>query len=172
VYLPFWIFDGVVDVCWSFGDGVVLPEVVEHRIFENLFFPAVEVPEPAVLQRLCPFDLDRRQAYDPRLPREWPVRVYDWPAEILAGRARDLMLGLAKLQVAEKETLPPGAAPEGRAPSLWVHDVVCRLVLLPVWVALMERRGKHLLALINGQTGRLAFSAMFSRDSHDGGREA
>jgi hypothetical protein len=173
-YVPFWVFDGLVEVCWSFGDGTVLPEVAEHLRFENLVSPAVEAPDSTVLQRLYPFDLDRREAYDPHLLEEWTVRIQDRPAEVAADGARDLMLGLTKLQVnAAEQAMPsPGAAVGGRAPALWVQDTTYELVLLPVWTAWMERRGKHLLALINGQTGKLTFSQMPDCGSGDGGARA
>jgi predicted RNA-binding Zn-ribbon protein involved in translation (DUF1610 family) len=176
LYLPFWVFDGTVEICWVFGDGVVVPEVTEHQEFKALLFPGVDSPSSHTLQRLYPFDQEGWEPYELHVLGEWPVRISNVEVEVAADRARDLMLGLAKLQVqlqsratATREKASSEAAEGERPPTFRVLDTTYRSLLVPVWVAVMERKGKQLLALVNGQSGRVVFGPALSegRDQHD-----
>jgi predicted RNA-binding Zn-ribbon protein involved in translation (DUF1610 family) len=179
LYLPFWVFDGTVEICWVFGDGVVFPEVAEHQEFADLLFPGVDSPSSHFLQRLYPFDLEAKEPYELLVAEEWPVRINNVEVEVAADRARDLMLGLAKLQVQLKpkangtrQKASSEAAGGGRPPTFRVLDTSYRLVLVPVWVAVMERQGNQLLALVNGQSGRVVFSPALCDSADQLGRQA
>ncbi len=162
-YLPFWAFDGVVQVRRPSEDGLTPPQIAEERGFEHVLFPGVEIPESWLLERLYPFDLAALRPYEPSSVADPPARLYNLDAGAGADRARSLMLGLARLRTdlqskaTAKTAVISGHAGPGRPPTFQVGDITYRLVLLPVWAARLERQDRHLLALVNGQTGRVTF---------------
>jgi len=163
VYLPFWVFDGIVEVrAWTAGgfdqpapSGGATP-TADMMVFDNLLFSAVKVPPPAFLGRTFPFELEALVPYEPRLLADWPAALYHLDVEVAVEDAYDAMIALARRRVR------PLAAPESSGyahlrRSFQVSSTTYQLVLLPAWVALVQYEDKRSLALVNGQTGKVAF---------------
>ena len=113
VYLPFWVFDGFVEVRtrrFVVRDGLMSSTVpTESRdvlAFNNLLSPGVVVPAPSLLRRLLPFALHALVAYEPRLLADWRAALYKRDVEVVAGEAHAAMMSLARARVG-----PPWEAP-------------------------------------------------------------
>ncbi len=172
-YLPFWVFDGIVEA-YRFTQSIVTTskESLGLSTFENLIFPASDVPPPALVSRIYPFELQALVPYDPRFLASWPARLYNRDVELVSEAARNSMAGLARQQTAL--TLPPvstrqrsasrerfGVPDTGNMPqiSYQVVGTTYQLILLPVWLARLEGEDGISLALVNGQSGQVAFES-------------
>jgi len=169
VYLPFWVFDGFVEVrTWTTGEfdqpappGGAAPSA-DLMMFDNLLFPGVLVPTPASLRRTFPFDLRTLVPYEPRLLADWPAMLYHLDVERVAEDACETMIKLARRRAG-----PLIAESSGRnhlRRSFQVTSATYQLVLLPVWMAILRSRDKRRLGLVNGQTGRVAFGPLLLSD--------
>lgn len=168
VYLPYWVFDGVVEVQVRRvrDDGSLSTGPLNHRPYRNLMLPAVAVPPPSLLDGLGPFRSDALVPYDVHLLADWPVQLYDLDVEVVAEDAYVTMMALARQELGPPPiTVATESRPgPGRLRTLQVSQVTYQLVLLPVWVALLEsEQGRH-LALVNGQTGEVVLGPSVSRD--------
>ena len=67
------------------------------------------------------------------------------------------MLGMAVWR-AGPQLMTRGGEPAQLRRTFQVTTVTYQLVLLPVWVALVQREEKRRLAVINAQTGKTALS--------------
>jgi hypothetical protein len=67
--------------------------------------------------------------------------------------ACDLMIALARQRVRTPTVSPL----QDLHRTFQVSSVTYQLVLLPVWVALLQSEDEHSLALVNGQSGKVAF---------------
>jgi predicted RNA-binding Zn-ribbon protein involved in translation (DUF1610 family) len=171
VYLPFWVFDGFVEVrVWAtdgsvprtfLGDAVPDANVM---MFDNLLFSAVHVPGSAFLKRIFPFELGALVPYGPRLLADWPAALYHRDVEVVFKDADDAMIALARQRAGILLTQKSSSVSRSRVGrSFQVNSATYQLVLLPVWVALMQGADRRSLALVNGQTGKVAFGPTVSR---------
>lgn len=161
-YLPFWIFDALLEVSKTIIDRRSSREDIRRiRPYQNYRFnealtgiaiPAVSSPPPALARELGDYDQSAMIAYEPKLLARYPASLYtlDFSAASLEARSA------ASQQM--RQLHGEGA---GRDVDVNVFTSVIQmsfmLVLMPVWVAtLTERDGDLRLALINGQTGRIA----------------
>jgi len=165
VYLPFWAFDGFVEVrTWTIerfrpaapsDRAAPIPDLM---MFDNLLFSGVLVPAPSFLRRIFPFELHTLVPYEPRLLADWPAVLYHRDVDVVAEEACEAMIRLAR-----RRAYPPVAVKssdhEHVQRTFRVTSVAYQLVLLPVWVALLQApdKGKRRLGLVNGQTGDAAF---------------
>jgi hypothetical protein len=127
-------------------------------MFDNLLFPAVDALPPMLLQRVFPFDMDTLVPYEPQLLADWPAALYNRDVGLAAEDAREHMISIAR------ELAPPPVSSEYQPldarrfrRTYQVTSVSYQLVLLPVWIASVERGGGRSLALVNGQSGKVAF---------------
>ncbi len=165
VYVPFWLFDGVVEVRWwsragSRGPLLRLGQQAEQKQVENLLFSGVHVPPPSFLEPVQRFDLSGLVAYQPQLLADWPAQLYTLDVEGAAQQADNAMMTLARRQAglpilwrAPAAALRGGVGVRGLR-SFQTHSLTYQLVLLPFWVAPLRGERGPGLALVNGQTGQ------------------
>jgi DNA-directed RNA polymerase subunit RPC12/RpoP len=164
LYVPFWLFDGVVEVRWLQTYKDQAPDSVreDKLTYNNMFFPAVDVPPPSLLDEIPPFHLYRLVSYQAHFLADWPAQLPSLDVEVVAEDACDAMLALAhrrsglpvKAQVSwDRDEDKPTPSQVSR--SFQVSGVTYQLVLVPVWGALLRLGEKRRLALVNGQTGRV-----------------
>jgi hypothetical protein len=140
--------------------------------YDNMLFPGVEVPPPSFLDQVPPFDLSALVPYDPRLLANWPAQLYNLDVEVVVEDAYEAMIALARQQddplkgtmmMIIRPILSCFSATTTR--SLQVSSTTYQLVLLPVWVALLQYKEGHSLALVNGQTGKVVSGLALPDDS-------
>lgn len=168
IYVPFWVFDGVVEPQWLSKDGTqTASSGPDHRMtYDNMPFPGVDVPPPSFLDQVHPFDLNRLVPYESRLLADWPAQLYNLDVEVVVEDAYDTMLVLGRrragppVKVAVSWNSP---APSETRRSFQVSNVTYQLVLLPVWVVLLRTKDERSLALVNGQTGKVVLGLVLPR---------
>ena len=164
LYLPFWVFDGFVEVRTAWMslfdrlDARAKPLVAKDLLmFENVLFGAVAAPPTEFLVGISPFDIGELVPYEPRLLADWPAVLYSVDVERAVETTQDSMLKAAVR--ASKPRLRVERSDEPKVHrSYRVTSVTYQLVLLPVWAALAVAQNQVRVALVNGQTGRVAFS--------------
>jgi hypothetical protein len=111
-----------------------------------------------------PFDWKTLAPYEPRLLADWPIRVHSLDVESLVAEIQQRMIAQTKRQMTgwrfEMTTTAiktsSGLWIAAKPATYRVHDMTYRLVLVPVWIAILVGRERRLLALVNGQTGKVA----------------
>ena len=163
VYLPFWVFDGFVEVrTWTverFGHAAPAGEAApagDLMMFDNLLFSGVVVPAPASLRRLFPFELGRLVPYEPRLLADWPAALYHLDVEVVVEEAYEALIALARRRAGLVVVSQSSDRAQIRH-SFQVTSATYQLVLLPVWVALLRSANRYRLGLVNGQSGKVVF---------------
>jgi hypothetical protein len=165
VYLPFWAFDGFVEVrTWTIerfrpaGSTDRTAPIPDLMMFDNLLFSGVLAPAPSFLRRVFPFELDTMVPYEPRLLADWPAVLYHRDVDVVARDACEKMIGLARRRACPAVAVESSDC-EHVQRTFRVTSVAYQLVLLPVWVALLQApdKGRQRLGLVNGQTGDVAF---------------
>ena len=168
LYLPFWVFDGFVEVrtsrmsLFDRNDTRAKPLVTRQLLmFENILLSGVVAPPREFLAGILPFDVDTLVPYEPRLLADWPAALYSLDVETAVETARASMLRAAvraAVRVAEPLVRIEDDEERDLQRSYRVTSATYQLVLLPAWAALLETRGKLRVALVNGQTGKVALS--------------
>jgi hypothetical protein len=201
VYLPFWVFDGFVEVrspvvsrldprspyqssmrgqspslAGLFEGGASMAERLDHpasggprlsrelMMFDNLLFSAMDFPPPSVLKKIMPFELGALVPYEPRLLADWPAALYRQDVEEAVEDAYDTMLSRAVWRSGSL-AIAHSTEPALLRRSFQVTTVTYQLVLLPVWVGLVQREDHQRLVVVNGQGGKVTFSARLRRKS-------
>jgi DNA-directed RNA polymerase subunit RPC12/RpoP len=169
-YLPFWVFDGFVEArstrmsLFDRNDPRAKPQVtIELLIFENILLSGADAPSREFQADILPFDVGALVPYEPRLLAGWPAELYSLDVEAAVEAAQASMLRQAVRAAAAREAEPrlrvvdddDDEEREVRR-SFRVTSATYQLVLLPAWAALLEVKGKLRLALVNGQTGKVA----------------
>jgi DNA-directed RNA polymerase subunit RPC12/RpoP len=171
LYVPFWLFDGAVEVRWLEGAGGRTPSSEhEHQVrFDDLLFPAVDAPPPSVLDRVGPFRLWKLAPYEPHVLADWPAQLYNLDVELVVEDAYDTMLALAHRRSGPPVSVEVVKGDSGKRSgvggtmrTLQVSQVTYRLVLVPLWVAPFRHKGERCLGLVNGQTGSVTVHADLS----------
>lgn len=158
IYVPYWVFDGVVELRmrWAFEDGRLSDGHPKRQTFYNLLFPAVNPPQPSFLDQLTPFNLSALIPYSPRLLADWAAQLYNQDVEIVVEDVYDALLSLASLRagppIITDETPPTGAR---AVRTLQVSDTTYQLLLLPIWISYFSLGDKCGLGLVNGQSGKV-----------------
>jgi hypothetical protein len=176
VYVPFWVFDGFVDVhVWSERMSASNPmsDLAERlgdgkMMFDNLMFVAVNMPAFSRLERIFPYTLGQMTPYTPQFLANWPALLYNRDVDTVAMKADRALLAMAR----ERAGLL--AAPTSRSSrpvmvrrSFQTNGLTYQLVLLPMWVALLQVDDEIHLALVNGQTGKAASGPQVISQSDD-----
>jgi LSD1 subclass zinc finger protein len=164
LYLPFWVFDGFVEVrtsrmsLFDRNDTRAKPLVTKELLmFENILLSGVVAPPREFLAGILPFDVETLVPYEPRLLADWPAALYSLDVETAVETAQASMLRAA-VRAAEP---PVGIEDNGERDvqrRVRVTSATYQLVLLPAWAALLDTRGELRVALVNGQTGKVALS--------------
>lgn len=168
IYLPFWVFDGFVEVStarmslFDRNDPRAKPLVTRGLLmFENILLSGVVASPREFLAGILPFDVHALVPYEPRLLADWPAALYSLDVETAVEIAQASMLRAA-VKAARRAMEPHLKSEENREEDerrgYRVTSATYQLVLLPAWSALLETSGESKMALVNGQTGRVALS--------------
>jgi LSD1 subclass zinc finger protein len=165
VYVPFWVFDGFVDVhVWSerMSASTPMSDLTERlgdskMMFDNLMFVAVNMPAFSRLERIFPYTLGQMTPYTPQFLANWPALLYNRDVDTVAMKADRAILAMAR----ERAGLMDAPTSRSSRPvmvrrSFQTSGLTYQLVLVPVWVALLQVDDEIRLALVNGQTGKAA----------------
>ena len=164
LYVPFYLFDGAVEIRWlqRYQDQDPDSAREDKLVYNNICFPAVDVPPPSLLDELPPFHLYRLVSFRADLLADWPAQLPNLDVEVVAEDAHDAMLALARKQSGLPVKVQISWDGDGDKPtpsqaarSFQVCGVTYQLVLIPVWVAVLQDRKGRGLALVNGQTGKV-----------------
>jgi hypothetical protein len=169
-YLPFWVFDGFVEArsarmsLFDRNDPRAKPQVTtDLLIFENILLSGADAPSREFQAAILPFDVDALVPYEPRLLANWPAELYSLDVEAAVETAQASMLRQA-VRAAARAAEPflrleddDDEEREVRR-SYRVTSATYQLVLLPAWAALLEVKGRLRVALVNGETGKVALS--------------
>jgi hypothetical protein len=179
VYLPFWVFDGFVEVRSPgasrfdrLAPRVGLPESGspvkrDLLMFDNLVYSGMDFPPSDLLGQILPFELKALVPYEARLLADWPAALYHRDVEEVVEIAYDAMLSWAVLRSGPLDASSAAEYAKLRR-TFQVTSATYQLVLLPVWAALAQREDRFRLVLVNGQTGKVALSARLLRHSKQG----
>jgi predicted RNA-binding Zn-ribbon protein involved in translation (DUF1610 family) len=176
VYLPFWVFDALLEVSVTTFDKRV--SLYDRRALQlghtghqhyktsagvsGLLVPGVTNPPARLLEALGDYDLSAAIPYQPRLLAKHPAALYDIDFVQASLEARSKAAAKARAD----ESRHKDANLEVHVTAL-VIQMTFSLMLLPVWMAtLVERDGDVRQALVNGQTGKVALGAA-RRSPHD-----
>lgn len=164
VYLPFWVFDTVVDVTKNTrykqaGSArrisiTVQPTTTERftDMLNNVAVPAIMSPPPELAARLGKWPMDAMVPYEPKLLAKYPAELYSIDFDKGGLNA----LGMVSKEMKSKHSISYGESVEITIFSA-VRQMTFQLALMPVWVAtLIEVDGDVRAALVNGQTGEVA----------------
>jgi uncharacterized CHY-type Zn-finger protein len=167
IYLPFWVFDGMVETSlWS--ESFVTPTKGSSQVhmIENLLLPGVDVPSASLLAKdVLRFNLHSLVPYEPRLLADWPARLYTLDVERVVEDVYEDLLARARRKA------PNPAATGDAHVSAQVLGATYQLVLLPVWMALVQGQDGRQLAVVNGQTGRVGFGSVLPADGQRNGAQ-
>jgi DNA-directed RNA polymerase subunit M/transcription elongation factor TFIIS len=166
LYLPFWVFDVLLDVSittvdkrtsnqdlrWIQAGNTGYSHTTTMGGVNGLAICAVKSLATSLTDALGEYDLDTMLSYDPRLLAQYPAELYeiDFDEASLEARSR------ASEQVRNEQLAFQDSNVETTvSPS--VIQMSFSLVLMPVWVVtLYERDGDVRTALVNGQSGQVA----------------
>ncbi|MFN2182609.1 MAG: hypothetical protein ACK2UU_01400, partial [Anaerolineae bacterium] len=126
---------------------------------------------------ILPFDLGALVPYEPRLLANRPAELYSLDVEAAVETAQASMLRQA-VRAATTRDLEPLLRLEDDDEeerevrrSFRVTSATYQLVLLPAWAALLEVKGRLRVALVNGQTGKMALSRPLRATPDSGARK-
>jgi hypothetical protein len=171
IYLPFWTFDGRVQIrcaleyrvppaTYSQSDRVIIRgdwpngrSWYEYDIDDLLVYAGRNVTDDAIAQ-ITPFDLKAVLGYRPETLVGWQAEFYQFALEDAAVEAHKRMRDLAFRKAASRKLFMNPA--QMLADDVCILDKTYKLVLLPVWIARGTAQGDIDQTLINGQTGKIA----------------
>jgi predicted RNA-binding Zn-ribbon protein involved in translation (DUF1610 family) len=166
IFIPFWVFDGVVDPIWAWmrQDGTLTKAKGPGNPFtiENLMLPGTNRPSPSMVDGLSDYDLSMLVEYKPQLLADWSAMLYNIDVEIAVEDAYDIMISLALNALGPPVLLGVDLPPGTRAVrTLQVRRTTYQLILLPMWLAYLEAEGAVGFALVNGQNGDSRFKMAY-----------
>ncbi|NWG06405.1 MAG: hypothetical protein HXY35_06920 [Chloroflexi bacterium] len=171
IYLPFWTFDGTVQIFCALGyrvsPVVYSPEErvilkgewpVEKSWFECniddlLIYAARSVPNDLIMS-IFPFDLKSILEYRPEILAGWQAENYQIALEDAAIESHKRMRDIAFKRATRRNLfmLPSDMLQD----DVLVFDKTYKLVLLPVWIISRKTSNSVSRTLINGQTGKIS----------------
>ena len=155
IYLPFWTFDVDAAITWQATrqDGFfLLPTRGSDRLFfDDLLVPATHSLPVEALQALR-FDTSAIIPYTDDLLAGWPAEIYHVPMMEASLTARSETQALSREHVsALPDADERGIVVTGTSLSVSTY----KLLLAPVWVAIIKADSETRPLVINGQTGQL-----------------
>ncbi len=179
VYLPFWVFDAIVDVTESSSVNFISTSTNTQDAMLDIAVCAVKSPRVSLTGRLVPYQMTEVVPYEPQWLAKYPAQLYciDFDAASLDARAvvskfmRDKYKAIADRRMqASRRSAGYNEPGEFVTITSQVRSMSFRLLLLPVWIALLtEVDGDMRIGLVNGQTGRVALGK--SQKPPDRGRQ-
>ncbi len=173
VYLPFWVFDAMVNVrrtitrdSNSIGytrDSNRYSKAMQQSYETEMIadavhsveVSAVNSPPAKMTKRLGDYPVGEARQYQPKLLGGFPAELYDIDFDKASLEARSVIGELMR----EKHTMTAQATRSDVSVTIFteVGQMSFQLMLLPVWVAtITERDGDIRSALINGCSGQMA----------------
>ena len=175
IYLPFWTFDGRVQIYCALDYRVPARELsnserviikgewpIEKSWFECdtddlLVYAGRSISNQAVMQ-IAPFDLKSLFEYKPEILVGWQAELYNIALEDAAIEAHKRMRDDAFRRAAYHLLfMDPAHMLED---DVLILDRTYKLILLPVWIIRRADHEKACLTLINGQTGKVSTKRM------------
>ncbi len=165
VFLPFWVFDALVEVTvtgWDKGAKrqdrrqMQMGDLGYRRSsfrdgYTGLFVPAVASPPPEQVAELGDFDMDTMRPYEPALLAANPAALYTIEVDKASLEARSIAS-----QRAKQREMATSAALDDMSVTALPLQMSFMLVLAPVWVStLHERDGDIRTALVHGLTAEV-----------------
>ena len=155
-YLPFWVFDVMLEVNLSYKDEGNLSQPTRREAhadsFRNFALPGVLSPAPRLIEKINMYDMDKMQAYDPSTLARYPAEIY----QIDFDKASLEVRGRIRQAITHKYKNKRSSLAGNNIMNIWstMRQMTFQLVLLPVWVAtLIEDDDDIRVGLVNGQTG-------------------
>lgn len=165
-YLPFWVFDADVEVSQTRTAHDTLFRDIEpdHWIdmMNDVAVCAMSTIPEAIAADLDDYRLSESIPYEPKWLAKVPAQVYTVPFEnaSLTARARVAERMRMKYRPVAERTYYDETGEQRREiirTATNIRSMTMQLLLLPVWMmTLTERDGDVRLAIINGQTGKVA----------------
>jgi hypothetical protein len=165
LYLPFWVFDALLEVSvttvdkrtydkdlrWIQAGNTGYNHMKTMSGINGLAVCAVKSPPPGLTRGLGDYDLDTLLPYEPKLLAKYPAELYDIDFDAASLEARGRMS--EQMREEQQRYKDPKVK---MTVSTSVIQMSFSLVLMPVWIAtLTERDGDRRLALVNGQSGQV-----------------
>jgi Zn finger protein HypA/HybF involved in hydrogenase expression len=167
-YLPFWMFDAMVDVNRTRIDtrpakdrvravADAYTQVTFNDALYDVEVCAVKSPAESLTSRLGDYNTRESAAYAPEMLAKYPAQVYSIDFDQAALQAR----GWISTQMRDKYTLHDMSDSKEVSVHVFtnVRQMSFRLMLAPVWIGtLVEADGDIRSVLVNGQTGKVVLS--------------
>lgn len=163
VFLPFWVFDAVVDVQRTTIDtrgnidrrrGQVSTYQTEQlaEMANNVLVCGVTSPPRAMTAQIGKYRLNRAIAYEPKLLTQHAAEIYDIDFDKAAMDVHEIV----GTEMREKYQVMTGSSEVKVNIVPMIKQMTFRLLLLPVYsVTLFEEDGEVRPMLVNGQTGQV-----------------
>jgi hypothetical protein len=173
IYLPFWTFDGTVQIFCALGyrvspviyspeERVILKGEwpVEKSWFECdiddlLVYAARSVPNDSITS-IFPFDLKAILEYRPEILAGWQAENYQIALEDAAIESHKLMRDFAFERATRRNLFMRTS--EMLQGDVLVFDKTYKLILLPIWIVSRKTSNNVSRVFINGQSGKLSES--------------
>jgi len=170
MYLPFWTFDGTVQILCALGyrvspviyspeEQVILKgewptqkSWFECDIDDVLIYAGRSASNDEIVS-IFPFDLRSILEYRPEILAGWQAENYQIALEDAAIEAHKVMRDIAFKRATHRRLFM--RASEMLQEDVLVMEKTYKLILLPVWIISLTRDGQVFQTLINGQTGKI-----------------
>ena len=171
IYLPFWTFDGRVQIYCALdyrvpereysnterviikGEWPAEKSWFECDIDDLLVYAGGSLSDKSVM-RIAPFDLKSLFEYKPEVLVGWQAELYRIALEDAAAEVHKRMRDEAFRRAAHCLLFMDPA--HMLKDDVLIIDRTYKLVLLPVWVIRHTDHGKNYMSLLNGQTGKVS----------------
>lgn len=163
-YLPFWVFDAMVEVTRTRIDNkpskdrarFVAAPYAQTRFTDaqyDIEVCAVQSPPRALTDQLGDYHLRDLVDYKPELLAKHPAQLYQLDFDQAALEARGLVSTAMRIKYGQRELSDDDVTINVFST---IQQMSFRLVLMPVWIAtLLEEDRDVRTALVNGQTGKV-----------------
>ena len=173
VYLPFWTFDGTVQILCALGYRVspVIYSPEERVILQGEWptqkswfecdiddlpvYAARSVPNASITS-IFPFDLKSILEYRPEILAGWQAENYQIALEDAAIESHKLMRDIAFKRATRRNLFMRTS--DMLQDDILVIDKTYKLILLPVWIVSRKNSNNVSRIFINGQSGKISES--------------
>ena len=158
-YLPFWTFDGALDVKYTCEVRVGEDHWEQRSGTKTLFFDDILVPglralSDAELERIRPYDLKALVEFQPEQLAGWHALTYDRSLADASLAAREQVMKDARRKLEAR--IESGR--EKRNVTMYPEDwsgLTYKHILLPLFTGTYHYKQREYRLLVNGQTGKV-----------------
>ncbi|HEX2906230.1 MAG TPA: hypothetical protein VHO69_05175, partial [Phototrophicaceae bacterium] len=164
-YLPFWVFDALIEVTRTRVDNsrsgydrrLYITDPYSRSTFNDAQYDvevcAVKSPPRSLVNRLGDYHLRDLADYTPELLAKYPAQLYSLDFDQAALEARSLVSTAMRIKYGQREVTDNDVIINV---ATNIQNMSFQLVLLPVWIATLVEQDKDVRpALVNGQTGKV-----------------